>query len=167
MKKDFPFVEIPENFKEIIGEPDPGTRLYKAIGGRDDFRVWSDTVFEICEPEGAVSPGGASLYTYATRAGVHKRLKEGRLTGFCFSVAKDSTFIKGRKTLEEGGRPYVYIPYSECRAWAAEMEEREKSEDINSLKQEAHGTRQDLDDDFMLPPKDWRKKIKKKGGEEK
>lgn len=165
MKKEFPFIEIPEHFKEIIGEPDPGTRLYKAIGGRDDFRVWSDTVFEICEPEGAVSPGGASLYTYATRAGVHKRLKEGRLTGFCFSIAKDSRFIKGRKTLEEGGHPYVYIPYSECRAWAAEMTEREKTEDIKALKLEAGGTKKDLDDTFMLPPKDWRNKLKKKGGE--
>jgi hypothetical protein len=165
MKKEFPFVEIPERFKEIIGPADPGTRLYKAVGGRDDFREWSDAVFEICGGESAVSPGGAALYTYASRAGVHKRLKEGRLTGFCFSIAKDSTFIKGRKTLEEGGRPYVYIPYSECKAWAAEMEEREKSEDIKTLKLEAGGTIKDLDDDFMLPPKDWRKKLKKKGGD--
>jgi hypothetical protein len=165
MKKDFPFVEIPERFLEIIGPADPGTRMYKAVGDREDFRVWSDAVFEICDGEGAVSPGGASLYTYATRAGVHKRLKEGRLTGFFFSIAKDSKFIKGRKTLEEGGRPYGYIPYSECKAWAEELEARTKEEGVEIIKKEAQGTKADLDDRFLLPAKDWRKKLKKKGGE--
>lgn len=165
MKKDFPFVDIPERFKEIIGPVDPGTRMYKAIGDREAFRIWSDAVFEICEGEGAVSPGGASLYTYATRAGVHKRLKEGRLTGFFFSIANDSKLIKGRKTLEEGGRPYGYIPYSECKAWALELEAREKVEGLETIKKEAGGTKTDWDDSFMLPSKDWRKQLKKKGGE--
>ncbi|WP_224982949.1 hypothetical protein [Geomonas agri] len=160
MKKAFPFVDIPDQYKEIIGEAAPGTRLYKTVGDRQQFRAWSDAVFEICAGEGAVSPGGASLYTYATRAGVHKRLKEGRLTGFCFSITTDSKLIKGRKTLEEGGRPYVYIPYSECKAWASELEERSKFEDIDSIKSEAAGSKKDLDDSFMLPSKDWRKKLK-------
>ncbi|MBT0654148.1 hypothetical protein [Geomobilimonas luticola] len=165
MKKEFPFIEIPERFKEIIGTPDPGTRMYKAIGDRSAFRLWNDAVFEICAEEGAVSPGGASLYTYATRAGVHKRLKEGRLTGFFFSIVTDSKWIKGRKTLEEGGRPYGFIPYSECKAWAKELEEREKVEGVETVKKEAQGTKADLDDDFLLPSKDWRKKYQKKGGE--
>ena len=36
---------------------------------------------------------------------------------------------------------------------------------LKELKLEANGTLKDLDDTFMLPAKDWRKKLNKKGGE--
>jgi len=28
----FPFVEIPQHLQEIVGEPDPGTRIFRAYG---------------------------------------------------------------------------------------------------------------------------------------
>lgn len=154
---DFPFVEIPDHLKEIIGEPDPGTRMYRAYGTEDDFKQWAEAVWDITEPEMAVSPGGVSMYARVSRAGVHKRLKEGRLTIFLFHKVKDSKFIKGRKILEEGGRPYGFIPVVECKAWEKELN---KIRDEKTLKKEAKGDN-DYDGDFLDSPRGWRKKIKK------
>ncbi len=71
-KQLFPFVEIPDNYKDIIGVPDPGTRLYRAYGSSDDAVKWSDAVFNICHGYGAVSPGGVAMYAKVSRPGVHK-----------------------------------------------------------------------------------------------
>lgn len=163
MKKEIKYIEIPDKYQEIIGTPDPGTRLYRAFGSQDEFSLWSDAVFDICSGS-AVSPGGASLYVHATRAGVHKRLKEGRLTGFLFNIISDSKFIKGRKKLDNSGRSYCYIPYSECVAWAHDLKEREQDH-LDDVLKEARGTKADWDDSFTEAPKDWRKRLKKKGGE--
>ena len=70
-----------------------------------------------------VSPGGVSMFAPVSRAAVHKRLKEGRITAFCFHVVHDEkTFFGTTRKAKE--RPYIYIPISECKAWAKELQER-------------------------------------------
>lgn len=155
---DFPFVEIPSRLQAVIGEADPGTRIYRAYGNEDDFERWFLAVWEICDSDKAVSPGGVSMFARVTRAGVHKRLKEGRLTIFLFHKVKDSKFIKGRKKQDEGGRPYGFIPVSECKAWADELR---TIRDPKTLEKEANGDGE-RDDAFLDSPKDWDKKLKKK-----
>lgn len=42
------FEEIPDELKEIIGDPDPGTRLYRAEGGQEEHDEWFKAVREVC-----------------------------------------------------------------------------------------------------------------------
>lgn len=151
LKKDFPFVEIPSHLTDRIGEPDKGTRLYRRYGTENDSRDWFDAVCEICEGLGSVSPGGVSMYAKVSRPAVHKRLKEGRLTGFLFHIIKDGKFLKHRKKMQDGGFPYCFIPVSECKAWAQELKVSRNKVDYE----------QNTSDKFMKPPRTYRKKIKK------
>lgn len=154
---DFPYIEIPPHLKTVVGDTDPNTRIFRAYGNEEDFNKWFNAVWEICGEDKAVSPGGVSMFAKVTRAGVHKRMKEGRLTAFLFHKVKESKFIKGRKILDEGGRPYGFIPVSECKAWAKELS---LIRDSKSYAKEVHGDN-DFDGDFLDNPKDWKKKIKK------
>jgi len=115
INEDFPYVDVPENYRAIVGERDSGTRCYHAYGPAEDFRRWSWAVGRVCGR--TISPGGVVMYVRCTRAGVHKRIQEGRLTAFCFHVVKGKTAFRGREILDNGGRPYIDIPLSECEAW--------------------------------------------------
>lgn len=159
MKQEFPYVEVPEHLKPIVGEPDPETRLYRAYGDQEGVAEWFDAVSEICGAEGTVSPGGVSMYAGVSRPGVHKRMKEGRLTAFLYHVVKSSKFLKDRKKLEDGGRPFSLIPVVECKAWHEELKSKR---DQNETNKEAAGDG-DWDGKFMdKPPKDWKEKVRKK-----
>lgn len=125
MDEEFPFVEVPEHLRAIVGDPDEGTRMYRAYGSEADFERWIDAVMEI-DPSGNVSPGGVSMYVKVSRAGVHKRMKEGRLSAFLFHVVEKITRFGSREVLEAGGQPYVDIPLSECRAWNDQMKRSSK-----------------------------------------
>jgi hypothetical protein len=156
-KQPFPFVEIPDKYHEIIGIPDPGTRLYRAYGSNDDAVKWSDAVFNICHGDGAVSPGGVAMYAKVSRPGVHKKLKSGGLTGFVFHCTTDSFFSKGKKKLSANATFYCYIPVSECKAWAKELaEKRDKAE----LSKEVMGDGNFNDTYLDEPPKHLKKKLK-------
>jgi len=151
---ELPFVEVPPAFRKIVGDPKPNTRIYEAKGSEEDFKKWFEAVWEICGEDKAVSPGGVSMFAKVSRAGVHKRLKEGRLTAFLFQKVKESKWVKGRKVKAEGGRPYVFIPVSECKAWAKEMS---LIRDPERLTKEANGDN-DFNDDFLDVPLNLRKK---------
>lgn len=150
----FPFVEIPEHLKEIMGIPDPGTRLYRAYGSEDESRQWFDAVFEICAG-GAVSPGGAAGYAKVSRPGVHQKLKAGGLTGFVFHVEATSFF--GKKKLSEKAKFYCYIPVSECRAWADELQ---RKRDKIEVQKEVMGDGNWNDMYLDKPPKHLKEKHK-------
>jgi hypothetical protein len=150
----FPFVEIPEKFKDLIGVPDPGTRLYRAYGTQDDSTQWFDAIFEICQG-GAVSPGGAAGYAKVSRPGVHQKLKAGGLTGFVYHVEANTLF--GKKKLSEKANFYCYIPISECRTWAEELKrKRDKSE----VQEEVMGDGNWNDMYLDKPPKHLKEKHK-------
>lgn len=128
-KTDFEFVEISERLLPILGEPDPGTRCYRRYGDVDDYQQWWDAVCEICGEESSVSPGGVAMYARVSRAGVHKRMKEGRLTAFMFHVVRGVSKWTGREIYEGGPTPYIYIPGIECKRWAeilGNLEHRDK-----------------------------------------
>ena len=120
----FPFVQIPPELEKLIGEPDPGTRYYRRSGTREECSQWFDALSELVEAGAGVSPGGVSMYVPVSRAAVHHRLKNGMLTGFSFYVAEDEKSFFGT-TRKRKLRPYVYIPASECKAWAEELKRRQ------------------------------------------
>ena len=124
MAKEFPFINIPNHLRTSVGNPDEGTRIYRRYGSEDDVEDWFNAVCDICQGDGTVSPGGVSMYVKVSRPAVHKRLKEGRITGFMFHTVKNGRFFKGRKKLQDGGTPLICIPVSECKAWAEEMKNR-------------------------------------------
>ena len=162
MDENFPFVEIPDEALEVIGKPDPGTRLYRASGPEEGSGPWFEIVDLVGGP--TVSPGGAGMFAPVSRAAVHKRLKEGKLTAFCFHVTstRTSIFGKPRKVRE---MPFVYIPSSELKAWAVELEER-----IVRLgritRDELEGNKPDWDGEFWHWQSKWRKRRYKQTGEE-
>ena len=151
MNDQFPFVEVPDDLRKYVGDPDPGTRIFRIYGPKEGTAVWFDAVLDICGEGGAVSPGGASMYARVSRPGVHKRLKEGRLTGFFFHVIVPGRIFKNSKRLDEGGRPYGYIPVCEIKAWNEELKSRPSRSVDNG-----DGN---WNDDFLLAPKDWKKKL--------
>ena len=63
------------------------------------------------------------MFVPVLRAGVHKRIKDGKLTAFFFYITKvRSTFFGSR--LKTKQRPYIVLSVSECKAWAEEMKRR-------------------------------------------
>jgi hypothetical protein len=123
METDFPYLVIPDRLKPIVGEPDKGTRIFRAEGSDEDVGRWYDAICEAFLDDSFVSPGGVSMYAPVSRAGVHKRLKEGKLTAFMFHVVEQKRTMFGyQKKLKH--LPYGYIPVSECKAWARELEAR-------------------------------------------
>ncbi len=108
---------MPSRLAAALGDAAAGSRVYTRGGGREDLAGWLDAVWEACSPEGAVSPGLVALYAHVSRAGVHKRIKEGRLTAFMFHLESGP-----------GGRPITLIPLAECRAWAVALRRRRAGE---------------------------------------
>jgi hypothetical protein len=128
MKTDFPYVQVtmPEQ-KKLAGKPDIGTRIYRREGTYEESGQWAVALDEVFN-EQFVSPGGVGMFVPSSRASVYKRLKEGRLTAFCFHVVKDEKTFFG-KVRKAKSTPYVYIPVSECQAWAKELAEKRDPED--------------------------------------
>ena len=121
MEEKFPYVKITKDMYNFLGEKVEGTRIYRAQGPESHCEAWFNALSEAFG--GMVSPGGVQMFAPVSRAGVHKRIKEGRLTAFYFYVTKEKRgiFLK-KKSVREN--PYIYIPSSEAKAWAEEHEER-------------------------------------------
>jgi len=125
MQTDFPYLKIMKHDRAILGKKDPTTRIYRFSGGdtRRDAGDWYDRLCARFPSEGFVSPGGVSMYVPVSRAAVYQRINAGKLTAFCYHPTEWSRTLFGglRKTRKS---PYMYIPVSECKAWAAELERR-------------------------------------------
>jgi hypothetical protein len=80
------------------------------------------------------------MYAPVSRAAVHKRMKEGKLTAFTYQVTHNVKTFWGTER-EARATPFVYIPSSECKAWGREIEERHLPVD--------QGTIKDLDQTFL------------------
>ena len=116
-------VSIPTELRGVLGRPDPGTRCWRWFGTEQEMRGWFDAVMATCAPDGAVSPGGVAMYARVSRAGVHKRMTQGRITAFMFHQVDGVTRWTKREKLALGGRAtQCYMPVSECRSWAALLE---------------------------------------------
>ncbi|MCP5522346.1 MAG: hypothetical protein H7A46_12440 [Verrucomicrobiales bacterium] len=121
MADEFPFVEVRDELRRILGDPLPGTRIYRKDGPFEEAKYWSEALF--AEFDGLVSPGGVAIYAPVTRASVHQRLKAGKLTGFFYYVSEPYKTWFG-KTKIERTLHYGYIPRTEAIAWGKELEER-------------------------------------------
>lgn len=119
---EFPFLNVAGELAKLAGKRDKGTRIHRAEGSYDECGEWFERLMELTG-DSFVSPGGVAMFAPVSRASVHKRLKEGRLTAFCFHVVEDEKTFFGT-TRKAKQRPYVYIPVSECKAWAKELNER-------------------------------------------
>ncbi len=150
MNKDFPYLVIPASLKPLIGEPDPETRIYRREGSDEESGPWFDALGEHLPGEGFVSPGGVMMYAPVSRAAVHKRLKEGNLTAFCFHVVRAERSLFGyQKKLKE--RPYIYVPVSECKAWGEDLKARPDRK--AAYVEAAGGEKPDREGAFLDEPK--------------
>ena len=124
MKNDeLPFINVPSEALAIVGQPTAGTRFYRREGSDDECADWFQALGKIFQGDVGLSPGGVAMFVPVSRAAVHKRLREGRLTGFAFYVTsqKKPLWGKPRKIKE---RPYLVLSVSECKAWAKEIKRK-------------------------------------------
>ncbi|WP_164976021.1 hypothetical protein [Oleiharenicola lentus] len=158
MSTDFPFVVVPPELHKVFGEPIPGTHLYHKEGPQEEAGYWYDALFPVVGQ--CVSPGGVSMYAPVSRAAVHKRLKEGKLTGFFFHIThrKRNFFGVDLSTRELA---IGCIPISECKAWKAELEQRAIEQGVVTEK-ELRGDKPDWHGDFLNWNSRWAKAQKAK-----
>ena len=119
----FPFIEVPQELRRIVGEPTPGTRAYRREGTFKECGAWFEALGEYYKGDVGLSTNGVIMFVPVSRAGVHKRIREGKLTAFFFYVTHDETTLFGatRKAKE---RPFIVVSVSECKAWAEELKRR-------------------------------------------
>ena len=119
----FPFIEVPPELRRIVGEPTPGTRAYRREGTYKECGAWFEALGEHYKGDVGLSTNGVIMFVPVSRAGVHKRIREGKLTAFFFYVTHDETTLFGatRKAKE---RPFIVVSVSECKAWAEELKRR-------------------------------------------
>jgi hypothetical protein len=122
MDTDFPFVVVPPELRGIVGEPAPGTRIYRSEGSHDDCGAWFEAIHKHLDGVG-LSPGGVSMYVPVSRAAVHKRIKDGKLTAFTFHITRETTGFLGKKRKAKE-QPYILLSIAECKAWAEEFKRR-------------------------------------------
>jgi hypothetical protein len=147
--------KIPKTLLPIIGEADPGTRLYRQVGTKEEGGRWFDSLCAHVKG-GTVSPGGVSMYAKASRAAVYKRIKEGRLTAFCFhEIESHRGFFGGVKNVQKS--PFIYVPVGEAKSWGKEIQARlERGE--NFTREEFEGEDPDFVGEFFEWNSKWRTK---------
>ncbi len=123
MATEFPYLQMttPER-KKLVGKPDKGTRIYRREGTYKESGEWCVAMDEVFDDQ-FVSPGGVGMFVPVSRAAVHKRMKEGRLTALCFHVVQNERTFFGN-VRKAKATPFVFIPVSECKAWAKEIQEK-------------------------------------------
>ncbi|HUA66832.1 MAG TPA: hypothetical protein VME24_13370 [Alphaproteobacteria bacterium] len=141
MSTEFPYLQIDTaERKKLVGKADKGTRIYRREGTYKESGEWFDGIQERFDDR-FVSPGGVCMFVKASRAAVHKRMKEGRLTAFCFHVVhSEKTFFGNVRKAKAS--PFVLIPVSECKAWASELDAKRGGPDV--------GDAGDGDDEFLM-----------------
>ena len=125
---EFPFIEVPEDLRKIVGEPTTGTRAYRREGTHAECGQWIEDLGLHYKGDVGISPAGVTMFVPVQRAAVHKRIKEGKLTAFFFYITRiEDTFFGNKRKVKM--RPYILLSVSECKAWAAEMKRRLGYED--------------------------------------
>jgi hypothetical protein len=123
METGFPYLQMTTaERKKLVGKLDKGTRIYRREGTYKESGEWCVAMDDVFEDQ-FVSPGGVCMFVPVSRAAVHKRIKEGRLTALCFHVVHDEKTFFGN-VRKAKATPFVFIPVSECKAWAKEIAEK-------------------------------------------
>lgn len=115
------FVEVSKRLRLAVGDCLPGTRIYRKDAPEDESPFWSEAIFDVIGP--CLSPGGAASFVGVSRAAVHKRLKEGSLTGFFFYSTKARRSLFGAEKMKRE-LSIAYIPLAECKEWRDELQQR-------------------------------------------
>jgi hypothetical protein len=157
---EFPFVQIPSEMEDIIGKRDGPSHLYRKSGSEEECGVWFETLTELIG--NSVSPGGVGMYCPVSRAAVHRRIKDGKLSMFLYHVVERKTSLF-RRDRDERKSPFAYIPVSECKAWKKEFEDRAVSQEQIS-RQDLEGAKPDWTGEFMEWDSRWRKSQQEIGG---
>lgn len=155
MQTGFPFVGVAEYLYPIVGQPDPGTRIYRRDGSQEDSAIWFDLITELIGA--SVSPGGVGMYCPVSRAAVYKRIKEGKLSIFLFHVTHRKTTLFGKNKILRDN-PYGYVPVSEARAWRMQLEERAVRQGLIT-EEELEGAKPDWHGEFL----EWRTRNERGG----
>jgi len=100
------------------------------------------------------------MYAPVSRAAVHKRLKEGKLTGFFFTITHRKRNLFGID-LSTRELALGYIPVSECKAWKAEIEQR-AIEKGAVTRRELEGDKPDWHGSFLQWGSRWAKEQKER-----
>jgi hypothetical protein len=120
---EFPFIEVPEDLRKIVGEPTTGTRAYRREGTHAECGQWIEDLGLYYKGDVGISPAGVTMFVPVQRAAVHKRIKEGKLTAFFFYITHvENTFFGTKRKVKL--RPYILLSMSECKAWVVEMKRR-------------------------------------------
>ncbi len=156
----FPFVVVPPEMEKIIGTRVGPSHVWRQSGSEEECSAWFDA---LCECAGrCVSPGGVSMYCPVSRAAVHRRVKDGKLSLFLFHVTENKTglFRRGREVRTS---PYGFVPVSECKAWKKEFEDRAvRQEEIT--REELEGAKPDWDGEFIQWDSRWQREQLEVGG---
>ena len=140
MSIELPYLKVTPEMKSIVGKCDKGTRIHRREGSYAEAGKWFLQLDELFKDR-FVSPGGVSMFVRISRAAVHKRMKEGRLSAFCFHVVhEEKTFFGNVRKAK--ATPFVTNPVSECKAWAKEIDEKRGQPEV------LHES--DLDDTFLV-----------------
>lgn len=116
-------IEIPSELRPLLGEQDPGTRIFRNFGDQAHYAEWFDAIVKHVGP--TLSPGGVAGFVHVSRVAVHKRIKAGKLTAFMFYAPENNERLPiYLRLFRDPANPYMYIPYEECVAWAKELSER-------------------------------------------
>lgn len=113
-------IEVPKALPPLVGKPDPGTRIYRTEGGREECVEWFEAIMAACQPDFLVSPGGVCMFAPVSRAAVHKAMKEGRLTAFLFHEVEERRYLFGTKRAHRRNA-FIYIPVLESKVWAEQL----------------------------------------------
>lgn len=127
--------------------------MYRREGPQEEIPYWQDAVFDVCGD--AVSPGGCAGYVAVSRAAVHQRMKDGKLTCFLFDITHRKRNLFGQvKNVRE--LAVALVPVSECRAWQKEIEDRAVAQG-RVTKEELEGDKPDWYGDFLKWNSRWQK----------
>jgi hypothetical protein len=149
----FQYIHVPEEKWHIVGKPVEGTRIHHIEGPPEHVAAWYDTVCDIVDGP-CVSPGGCCMYVPVTRAAVHHRIKQGRLTAFMYDVQESINILGFKIAFREA--PYSYIPVSELKEWRKDIEYRLMREGKIS-EEELEGTKPDWSGNFPTAKKKGKK----------
>jgi len=161
MSTEFPFVRVPEELHVVVGDPTPGTRIYRKTGPQEEDSYWFDVIEAKFGP--LISPGGVAMFAPVSRAAVHKRMKEGKLTCFLYDISEKRRNLFGISK-EYRLRNMSMIPVSECKAWGDEIKERAIEKGFVTRK-ELEGDKPDWHGQFLEPDSRWeRQQLRKTKG---
>ena len=122
MRTEIQHVEVPASLSKEVGRVRRGTRSYYREGDLTEAFGWYKA---LKEHYGAISPGDVSLLVGVSRNAVYKRIKQGRLTAFFYTLRKRQAVFRVRRgdlaqDITVGNlhpRVQCFIPFAECESW--------------------------------------------------